>query len=480
MNHIGLVLRKIYFNKLSGHVVFKRGSVQKQLHFRQGELVQAKTNVPEERLGELMFKLGKISAETHSQLERYITPDQALGKTLSQKGITSQRSVDDGVAYQVREIALTLFPHFDAEITFQEAAGAEGQDPATRVKVPYLIEDGIRRMDFHPALEKHLEKKTPYPKNKVFVPLLTEEEREMLDKIKGGKTSDLVLRSLNYNTEFFWKSLYLFYCLNLIDFRDQDQIRTEETEDKDDEAAQAQSEGQLEEVLAFQEKLRTSNYYQILGLGKDASEEDIKKAYFLLARKFHPDRFGRSLSPPHRALVEEVFDSITKAYRTLTSPELKQNYDAKAPAATGVSGRDVLKKADHKFRQAKTLFSQGRYEDSIIVLEEVTRMNRTKGAYFLLLAMSESKIPSMRRKAETDFLKAIELEPWNPECYVGLGMLYRQEGMTLKATKLFHKALEYDGDHEIARKELDALSGGEKKAGLKGFFSKNLFGAKKK
>jgi hypothetical protein len=51
--------------------------------------------------------------------------------------------------------------------------------------------------------------------------------------------------------------------------------------------------------------------------------------------------------------------------------------------------------------------------------------------------------------------------------------------MTLKATKLFQRALEYDADHEIARKELDTLRGGDKKTGLKGFFSKNLFGPKK-
>lgn len=480
MNHIGLVLRKIYFNKLSGQLTFKRGSVQKQLHFREGELVHAKTNVPEERLGELMFKLGKISPEAHSQLERYITPDQALGEALTQKGITSPRNVNDGLAYQIREIAMSLFPHFDAEIAFQERAATEGQGLTARINVPYLIEDGIRRMGFHPALEKHLEKKVPYPKSKVFFQALTEEEKQMLDKIKGGKASDLLLRSLNYNTEFFWKSLYLFYCLNLVDFRDQDQIRAEETGAKDDEKVQGPSEEQLEEVLAFKEKLQTSNYYQILGLAKDASEEDIKKAYFLLARKFHPDRFGRDLSPQHRVLVDEVFDNITKAYRTLTSQESRKNYDGKAPAPAVDSGRDVLKKADHKFRQAKTLFSQGRYEDSIILLEEVIRLNRTKGAYFLLLALTEVRIPSMRKKAETDFQRAIELEPWNPECYVGLGMLYRQEGMTLKATKLFQKALEYDPDHEIALKELNALRGGEKKPGLKGLFAKNLFGTKKK
>jgi tetratricopeptide (TPR) repeat protein len=482
MNHIGLFLRKIHFNKLSGQLFFKRDSAQKQLHFREGELVHAQTNVTEERLGEIMFKLGKISAEAHSQLERYITPDQAIGKTLSQKGLTSQRNVNDGLAYQIREIALSLFPHFDGEIVFQEKPMVQEKDVATRVSVPYLIEDGIRRMGFHPALQKYLENKAPYPKSRDFLQLLTEEEKEMLNKIKGGKASDVLLRSLNYNSDFFWKSLYLFYCLNLVDFRDRDQIRAENSGGKEDTAAAANSHEKIEEVLAFKERLQTSNYYQILGVSKDASEGDIKKAYFLLARKFHPDRFDRSISPQHRVLVEEVFDAITKAYRTLSSVDLKKVYDLKTPGAAAATsgGRDILKIADHKFRQAKTLFSQGRYEDTLVLLEEVTRLNKTKGAYFLLLALSESKIPSMRKKAEEDFLKAIELEPWNPECYVGLGILYRQEGMTLKATRFFQKALEYDDDHEIARKELEALKGEDKKKGLKGFFSKNLFGTKKK
>jgi tetratricopeptide (TPR) repeat protein len=483
MEHIGLHLRKVHFRKLSGQLTFKREAVQKYLFFLNGDLVHAKTNIPEERLGEVLFKLGKISEEAHSEIERYIEPNQSLGETLCQKGLTSQRSIDDGLAYQMREITLSLFPHFDGEIIFQEKSSLVGQGLVTRISIPYLIEDGIRRMKFQPALERYLEGKSPYPKNKVLVHLLTEEEKEMLDKIKGGEESDAVLRSLNYNPDFFWKSLYLFYCLNLIDFRDQDQIAAvaEKEKGKADEASLAASEDQLMEVVAFQEKIGAMSYYQILGITKQASEEDIKKAYFQLARKYHPDRFDRSTPANYRAKIEDVFDKITKAYRTLTSRELRKVYDIKTPAA-GVSdsGKDVVKKADTKSRQAKTLYSQGRFEDAVVLLEEAVRLNKTKGGYFLLLALTETKIPAFRRKAEEHFVKAIELEPWNPEGYVGLGMLYRLEGMTMKATKQFQKALEYDADHETALKELESLTGGQKKKGLKGLFSTSFFGSKKK
>ncbi|MCK7477067.1 MAG: hypothetical protein M0C28_05780 [Candidatus Moduliflexus flocculans] len=49
--------------------------------------------------------------------------------------------------------------------------------------------------------------------------------------------------------------------------------------------------------------------------------------------------------------------------------------------------------------------------------------------------MCESKLPAYVRKAEQDFLKAIQLEPWNPEGYVGLGLLYKAEGLQTKAIK---------------------------------------------
>lgn len=478
MNHIGFYLRKIYFNKQTGQLIFKRGPVQKHLFFQDGELVHAKTNIPEERLGEVLYKLGKISDEAHSEIERYIEPHKSIGKTLTQKGLTSQRNVEDGLTYQMREITLSLFPYFDAEIVFQERSSLGEQGFTTRINVPYLIEDGIRRMKFQPALQKFLEKKVPFPKVRVLYHLLTEEEKEILGKVKGEGTSEALWRSFKYNPEFFWKTMYLLYCLNLVDFKDRDAVP--EREAKADADVRPNVQEQLEEVLTFKERISFLNYYQILDVPKTASEDEIKKAYFQLARKFHPDRFDRSVPSEFRTQIEDIFDKITKAYRTLISKEQRKDYDAKGAIGPEEGGRDLSKKTDIKFRQAKTLYSQGRYEDALILLEEVLRLRRNKADHYLLLAMTEAKIPSFHKKAEEHFLKATELEPWNPEGYVGLGVLYKQEGLLTRATKQFQKALEIDSEHEMARRELEALGKGEKRGGLRGLFSRNIFGPKKK
>lgn len=478
MNHIAFYLRKVHFNRKSGQIIFKRGPVQKILFFQNGELVHVKTNVPEERLGEILLKLGKISEETYAQIERHLEPSEPIGESLSRKGLTSQRNVEEAVVHQIREVTLSLFSCFDGEFILLEKASLVRKDASVRVNVPYLIEDGIRRMKFHPALEEFLAKKIPYPKARTFQHILTEEEKRIFEAVKGEGTCRKLLDALHYNPEFFWKTLYLLYCLNMVDFRDKDEIPVEPGRPAEEE--QLDGKDRLEEITAFWEKIQNMNYYQILRVGREASENEIKRAYFLLARRFHPDRFNRSIGPEQRKKVDEVFDAVTKAYRTLTDPVLREQYDSHAPGERPASARDFSRQADIKFRQAKTLYGLGRYEDAVILLEEAIRLKKDKADYFLLLAMTESKIPSFRRRAEEHFLKAAELEPWNAEAHAGLGLLYKSEGLPARAKRCFQRALELDASHELAQRELEALAKGKKKKGLKSFFSLDLFGSKKK
>ncbi|MFP4132873.1 MAG: DnaJ C-terminal domain-containing protein [Halothece sp.] len=63
------------------------------------------------------------------------------------------------------------------------------------------------------------------------------------------------------------------------------------------------------------------DYYSILGINKNASESDIKKAYRRLALKYHPDR------NPNDKEAENRFKEISEAYEVLSDPEKRQKYD---------------------------------------------------------------------------------------------------------------------------------------------------------
>jgi molecular chaperone DnaJ len=74
------------------------------------------------------------------------------------------------------------------------------------------------------------------------------------------------------------------------------------------------------------------DYYKILGVGKNASDEEIKKAYRKLARKYHPDR------NPGDKKAEERFKEISQAHDVLADTDKRKQYDRGAGPFGGFSG----------------------------------------------------------------------------------------------------------------------------------------------
>ena len=108
------------------------------------------------------------------------------------------------------------------------------------------------------------------------------------------------------------------------------------------------------------------NYYEVLGVSREASDEDIKKAYRKLAFEHHPDR------NPHRKDAGERIREINIAYEIVGDPEKRRSYDRLSwgdePRAERVDPGIILDEMERK------LFDEGRKELFAILMKDVKRV----------------------------------------------------------------------------------------------------------
>lgn len=77
--------------------------------------------------------------------------------------------------------------------------------------------------------------------------------------------------------------------------------------------------------------LAQKDYYEILGLERQADKGQIKRAYYQVSKEFHPDRFFRRPLGNYKEKLEILFDVITKAYNTLSDGDKRSEYDHAHP-----------------------------------------------------------------------------------------------------------------------------------------------------
>jgi len=228
------------------------------------------------------------------------------------------------------------------------------------------------------------------------------------------------------------------------------------------------------------------DYYDLLNITRKASPDEIKKNYYRLAKRFHPDHYkARAPEAIHEQLVD-LFRHLTEAYETLSYPLRRMNYDRRLASptfrgtASAVATPPLISekdRAERSFSEGKQLFDKKEYAKALPYFRDAANLQPQVADYISLLASTLAQIPQTRKEAEEYFLKAIELESENPSHYVLLGNFYKDINLPSRARKMFEQALARDASNELVQQELRGIptkGGAEKSLGskLKKIFSK--------
>ncbi len=89
---------------------------------------------------------------------------------------------------------------------------------------------------------------------------------------------------------------------------------------------------EVQDLHDLAEALDSATYYDVLNVEDDATEAQLKRAFYDLSRRYHPDRFYRRNVEEHSETIERVFTGITTAYEVLRDPLDRQRYDREVVA----------------------------------------------------------------------------------------------------------------------------------------------------
>ncbi len=124
--------------------------------------------------------------------------------------------------------------------------------------------------------------------------------------------------------------------------------------------------------------------------------------------------------------------------------------------------------AELNFQHAVARYQNGDLIGAVELLTTATRLAPDNALYHDQLATLLAMNPRRRKEAETHLLRAIELEPQNPEWYINLAGLYKSLGIPARAESQLKKALSLDPNNSLAKGELRALQSAKHNAGESG------------
>ena len=221
-------------------------------------------------------------------------------------------------------------------------------------------------------------------------------------------------------------------------------------------------EARRREIQDAYSALEHATHYDLLGVPKDASDAQIREAYFRRAKRLHPDAHHEPGLGDLREKLETLFLHLAEAYEVLRSPRLRARYErenrlpgASAPAGDAAQGESPARAID---RAAESV-ARERYWEALPLLEKaVPRASgaaRRKGQ--VLLARLYARDPDWVDAAE-DLLKAVLAEePDDAEVLFYMGLIHEHRGSLLQALASFRRVLEIDPQNADARRRVAEL-----------------------
>ena len=451
------LLMQLHASGLTGTLVVTSGHETKKLFLKKGDAVFASSNSRDDWLGVALMKAGKITLEQFEHSTGFMKKSgKRHGAVLVELGYITPKELFRAVKFQVKEIIYSMFGYDRAGYEFLEGEIPE-EVITLMMSMGSLIYEGVGRIDSLIRIKEELPPMWTVlclsgdPLRLFQGVRFSAKDKMILSLVDGKKMIKQVIEDSGLNSFEAMKIIYVFWAIGLLTGG-----KGEAGDESGDISADVLFLKPYEEgkdtfearVAAFEEGLPRMGSREVLGVSETAGLEEIKDAYYRLAREFHPDRVFDSEDRNLKEKLTRVFDAIKNAYLELT---------ASLPAA----GETKRLSAWEPVEGAPAEGLAAKPDKGIEALREAVRLDPSnpEGWRLLAIALSAAEGAFNADEAEEAMLTAIGLDPLDSGCYLDLGSIYLKWGRAEDARRQFEKSLVLNPENRRAREQLEKLGG---------------------
>jgi hypothetical protein len=215
------VIHFVHANNWSGQLAVIDGHARKIIHFRRGDIRTASSNLPEDRLGAILYRHGVVDEATLNEALQNATGSARLGQILVEKGKLSAHELYTYVRTQVEEIFFSLLTARAGAFYFYRTPDEVGPSSQLKLSTKALLFDGVRRIDelsyFReklPGPEVVLIRREPQPTER-----LGPREQRMLGLVDGVRDIAAIARASHLGEFETTKALYQLLQAGFVQLR---------------------------------------------------------------------------------------------------------------------------------------------------------------------------------------------------------------------------------------------------------------------
>lgn len=210
------------------------------------------------------------------------------------------------------------------------------------------------------------------------------------------------------------------------------------------------------------------DFYAVLAVPRNATEDQIRQRFRELARTRHPDRF----QGVEKARAEKEFQELTQAFNVLSDPDRRRRHDVDLVDPREAGQTDARQLFRVYLQRGVKAYKEKNYLEAASNFDLATQADPKSGQAWHHLAQACSHQRNWLSRSVDAIERACQLESMNPGYLKQAGRICALAGQTEKAIQYYRKALEWGDDDDTVRQALESLSGSTT-SGRRGLFGRS-------